>query len=510
MDVISLSKATKAKKAIKKLQDRLGMNGTEQGKDVRDIYANVKTRLEELEKKDPHITLYNRVSEVEANTAINLNKHNLHINSILNKNKYGLTDLAFDDFGDDSGIDHSKSTGHEFDAVGRKVKIASGQTQAEVVTTAEETNVVPRMITVSQAFNEVLTGERQVDLVNGVHANTEIVNGKIQLKALEVQNEGIYTSDVVPKMTSNNSNGIILSRSSVYNSNFEAYKMFDDSSSDTTYGCWTPAKGAINGSWVSVDFGPGNEKIIKKYSLSSSPRSDAGARMAKSWRIEGSNDNMNWTVLDFQSNQSGWGINERREYLINNNTAYRYYRIYILENNGDINFVQIGEMELMESKAQNLYSPTGTYESPVLDLGDNFKDIVKIDQIIDIPSVTAGQTAASVKLYTSTSSDNITFSDWQPVNPDGTITSPSARYIKVKVELIGGGEIQEKTIYDFASAESANFQNNDKVIFNDSLKLKTQYIDTMTVDTSFTDTGTLLRKSIEKASFKAIEKVEVN
>ena len=348
MDVISLGKATKAKKIIKKLQDRLGMNGTEQGKDVRDIYANVKTRLEELEKKDPHITLYNRVSEVEANTAINLNKHNLHIKSILNKNKYGLTDLVFDDFGDDSGIDHSKSTGYEFDSVGRKVKIADGQTQAEIVTTAEETNVVPRMITVSQAFNEKLTGESPVDLVNGIYTNTVNNKGKIELSVT--------------------------------------------SPSEAT---------------------------------------------------------------------------------------------------------------------QITYSPTGTYESPVLDLGDNFKDIIKIDQVINIPSVTTGQTAASVKLYTSTSSDNVTFSDWQPVNSDGTITSPSARYIKVKVELTGGAKILKKLIYDFASTEASNFEANDKVIFDGNLKLKTIHTDNMISDSSFIEEGTLLRKTIDKNIFKTIEKIDI-
>lgn len=505
MDVISLSKATKAKKSIKKLQDRLGMNGTEQGKDVRDIYANVKTRLEELEKKDPHITLYNRVSEVEANTAINLNKHNLHINSILNKNKYGLTDLAFDDFGDDSGIDHSKSMGHQFDEAGRKVKIASGQTRAEVVTTAEETNVVPRMITVSQTFNEVLIGEKSVDLSTGTHTNTVNNLGKIELAVAETDMGGV-SGDITPKMTSNTTPApYVVSASSIYNLSWSAWKAFNKSNVDT-YDRWASANNGLP-AWLKLDFGEGNEKIIVKYAITTILSSDT-SQSPKSFTFEGSNDDINWTILDTRTNEINWSSGEKREYSFENNTPYRYYRVYITATNG-ANLTTIAELEMMEKTSRNLYFSSGVYESPVLDLGDNFKDIVKIDQIIDIPSVTTGQTAASVKLYTSTSSDNVTFSDWQPVNPDGTIVSPSARYIKVKIELTADEEIQEKTIYDFASTEVNNFRINDKVLFDNSLKLKVNYTSTMQNDPSWSDTGSLLRVTINKSDYKTIEKIKV-
>jgi hypothetical protein len=642
MDVISLGKAMKAKRAIKQLQNRLGMNGTEQGNDVRDIHANVKARLEALEAKNPGITLYNRVSEVEANTAINLNKHNLHINSVLNKDKYGLTDLAFDDFGDDSGIDHSKSTGHQFDSAGRKVKIASGQTQAEVVTTAEETNVVPRMITVSQAFNEVLTGERQVDLTNGNFINTsynenkimlnvvgqtikngillpdnmivtasasynssatpdkifdgnlytnwvappgsnhwlmidlgteyeitkiriannndsDVVYGKqysvsgskdnvtwnliktitglsdmngnfidIQLdspasyryikfhnmstshsnfgaKISEVQIIGnfacpiyeslgtyespvldlgdnfkdivkidqvinlpsVYTGDVVPTMTGFTTNGVTISSSGRYDANYYEWKAFNDSLTDV-YDAWITRSGYTIGEWISVDFGAGNEKTIVKYAIQG--RNYTYTYCPAGWVLEASNDNTNWTILDTRSNEPQFAGGEKREYLVSNSNSYRYYRIRITEKPVDNpNYAAFGEIDLMEKKSS----------SP---------DLI---------------------LYTATSADGINFSDWQPVNPDGTITSPSARYIKVKVELTGGGEIQEKLIYDFTNTESANFQNNDKVILDGSLKLKTLYTNTMVHDTAWSEAGNLFKQIIDKSSFKAIEKIQV-
>jgi F5/8 type C domain len=660
MDVISLGKSMKAKKSIKKLQDRLGMNGTEQGNDVRDIYANVKTRLEELEKKDPGITLYNRVSEVEANTAINLNKHNLHVNSVLNKNKYGLTDLAFDDFGDDRGIDHSKSTGYEFDSVGRKVKIANGQTQAEVVTTAEDTTVVPRMITVSQAFNEVLTGEKSVDLSTGTHTNTVNNLGKIELAVAETDMGGV-SGDITPKMTSNTTPApYVVSASSIYNSSWPEWKAFNKSNVDT-YDRWASANNGLP-AWLKLDFGAGNKKIIVKYAITTILSSDT-SQSPKSFTFEGSNDDMNWTILDTRTNEINWSSGERREYSFENNTPYRYYRVYITATNG-ANLTTIAELEMMEKTSRNLYFSSGVYESPILDLGDNFKDIVKIDQIfntnvvqyssdlvpnmssdtsgsitissdsaydattlawkvfddstgswwtssstgvspvsprwlkidfgvgntkkvrkytiqaginpstwgprdwilqgsnddinwtnlhevnmeptwvssekreyiVDNPgdyryyrlfiteTVNTSGTAVSISemelfeaveetkisVYTATSADGITFSNWQPVNSDGTITSPQGRYIKIKVELMAGGEIQEKLIYDFTENEDSNFESNPYVQFNGSLSLKTLYIENMLVDTSFSEEGILLRKTIDKTKFKAIEKIEVN
>jgi hypothetical protein len=336
MDILALQKAMKAKKTIKALQDRLGAG-------VQDIYPNVKTRLEQLESKDPHVTLYNRVSDVEATTAANLNKHNLRMNAVVNKNRYGMTDLAFDDFYDDTGIDATKSTGHLFDPTSKTVKINSGATQAEVVTTAEPTDVVPSMIVVSQTAKIKDTDSKSVDLTAGVMTNTEFANGKIQLKVTSPQGA-------------------------------------------------TPTT----------------------------------------------------------------------------------------------------------------YSPSGSYESPVLDLGDNYKSFVNLNQIINVP------TGTSLVFSTSTSTDGVNFSAYQSVNSDGTIASPAGRYIKVKVDLTGGVTTQNRTLNDFATSESSQFQGDSQIVFDGSLHLKTSYSDPMAVDTSFTDTGILLRKTIDKSSYKTIEKVSVS
>jgi|GEM_PF-3366986 len=659
MDVLSLAKAMKAKRSIQQLQHRLGMNGTEQGEDVRGTYANVKSRLEELEKKNPKVTLYNRVSDLEQHTVINLNKHNLHINSILNQSKFNLAELAFDDFGDDSGIDASKSIGHVFDAAGRRVKIANGQTQAEIVTTAENTNTIPQMITVSQSFNGQLTSNKLVDMTNGTLMNTEIVNGKIQLKTIGTIKAGIYKSNAIPIMNSNMSKGITVSASSEYSATYQAWKAFNGTTLDST-DAWITANGQTVG-WLKLDLGAGNEKAIAKYTITPRNHTSSLDASPKNWTFEASHTGAfagEQIILDQQTDITGWSINTKKEFTFTNTMPYRYYRIHITANNGNGSYTAIGEMELMEEDIQNLYVPSGSYESPVLDLGENFKSLRKIEKngsvlveyVSLIPAMTSndngniqisastqysstyapfkafdgiisgsanrwvtaynyrtgwlqvqfksgakvvkkysircidgsnigqapkdwtfegshdrinwtildqqanqinwssaekrefeisntnaypyyrinitannGETAVSitemelfekieygdVKVYTATSSDNLTFSDWQSINPDGTIASPSARYIKIKVELIGGAEVQEKTVYDFTLTDAVNFEANKQIVFDGSLRLKVNHTESMDLDPSFSESGTLLRKVINKNQFKTIEKLEV-
>jgi hypothetical protein len=353
MDIISLGKANHAKRAVQKVNTRLGDG-------VQDIYPNVKTRLEELEKKDPHVTLYNRVSDVEANTAANINKHNLRMNAVVNKNRYGMTDLAFDDFGDDTGIDKAKSTGFLFDAAGKKVKIDPGQTQAEVVTTAETTSSDPTMIVVSQASNAKTQDDKIINLQQGNHQQT-----------IAIKNPG-----------------------------------------------------SIGMEW------------------------------------EQSADTTQWIVISSDS-----------------------YTIKIAE------------------KEPGIYYSTGTWESPVIDLGDNYKSIYKIIYTSSDP------TKATV--YVSTSMDNQSFLPFSPVNSDGTISSPHGRFLKIKIELQADGMINPKTMYDFDSNEKNLFQSDEQVIFNGSLKLKTNYTQSFNVDPAWVETGTLLRTVINKNQFKSIEKLEV-
>lgn len=159
MDIISFSKANKAKKAIKTLQNRLGMNSTEQDNPVDYVDGLDKTVKERLEKLEENGTdhLVNLVSNMESNVNVNLNKHNLNVSSILMKDKYNLINLVFDDFADAAGIDDTLSFNQVFDSDNKLFKINDNETEAEIVTTAEIADSPPMMIVISIATNKVDT-----------------------------------------------------------------------------------------------------------------------------------------------------------------------------------------------------------------------------------------------------------------------------------------------------------------------------------------------------------------
>lgn len=493
MDVISLGKAMKAKKAMKALNDRLGAG-------VKDIYADVKTRITAIEAKNPGVTLYNRVGEIEKNTAVNLNKHNLHINAVLNKSKFGLTDLVFDDFADASGMDATKSSGHTFDSVGKKFTIASGQTTAILVTTAESLPTVPQMATVSQVFNEQLTGSKPVDLSGGTIVDAEVVNGKIQLKLIESIDNG-YTDDVTAIMTNSNIPSPNAVSANTYYTTCYPWKAFDKKLVEqNSYWYTYPADLPVGGHWLKYDFGSGNKKQIQQISLITELIT-AGVYGIKNWEFYGSNDDITYTQLTSGTHPN---VGTKVVYPFINNTEYRYYRLNVLGSYHPVpQYVLVTELEMMESAVQNFYSPLGFYESPIIDCGDNFKSLNKVENTLMVPVDTI------VNLYTATSTDGITFSTYLPLNTDGTIASTSGRYIKIKVELIGNYTVNTRTINDFIATEVNQFQPNNYLILDGSAHMKVNYNDVMTVDPTFTDTGTLLKKTINKVSFKSIEKVEV-
>lgn len=86
-------------------------------------------------------------------------------------------------------------------------------------------------------------------------------------------------------------------------------------------------------------------KVINKYSFTSA--NDAPDRDPKDWNLVASNDGTTWIQLDSKSDESFSGRFQTREWNIDNETAYQYYRIYITDNNGG-SLIQIAEWRLMQ------------------------------------------------------------------------------------------------------------------------------------------------------------------
>ena len=137
-----------------------------------------------------------------------------------------------------------------------------------------------------------------------------------------------------------------------------------------TEDCWathaapaatTPAYG--EGQWVQFDVGD-NRKHISMYRMwarSGSP-TDYPQYLPTDWRIEGSDDDINWTILDTRTgiNNDALGHNldssvvgllniPYSEYKMQNPGTYRYYRLYVVSTNRSIG-VFIGELAYYETK----------------------------------------------------------------------------------------------------------------------------------------------------------------
>ncbi|SEM64486.1 PKD domain-containing protein [bacterium A37T11] len=94
-----------------------------------------------------------------------------------------------------------------------------------------------------------------------------------------------------------------------------------------------------------IEFKYYNPTIISAYSLTTG--NDAPSRDPKDWYMAGSNDGIDWKVLDQHSEEH---FSERRmsvTYLFNNKTPYRYYRLFITEINSGTLF-QMSELRMLQ------------------------------------------------------------------------------------------------------------------------------------------------------------------
>ncbi|HHW00552.1 MAG TPA: hypothetical protein GXX36_13465 [Clostridiaceae bacterium] len=95
--------------------------------------------------------------------------------------------------------------------------------------------------------------------------------------------------------------------------------------------------------WIQYDF-PGTEAYaVSSYTITSA--NDVPGRDPKNWTLKGSNDGVNWTVVDTRSYESFDSRFQTKTFSFTNNTAYQMYRLEITANNGDAH-LQLAEIEM--------------------------------------------------------------------------------------------------------------------------------------------------------------------
>lgn len=118
-----------------------------------------------------------------------------------------------------------------------------------------------------------------------------------------------------------------------------------DNSIDTKWGGY----GGSAPWWLKYDLGSGVSAVVKQYKMTSA--NDDATRDPYDFKLQGSNDDSSWTDVDTQTAQTWSGRKVTNTYnCTGNNTAYRYYRLYISANSGAGGFynMQLGELWLYE------------------------------------------------------------------------------------------------------------------------------------------------------------------
>lgn len=85
-------------------------------------------------------------------------------------------------------------------------------------------------------------------------------------------------------------------------------------------------------------------------------------RAPNTWTLQGSADDVSYTVLDTVSGSSGWSSGETRTFTIDvTSTAYRYYRLNFTANNGDPSFYQLAKWRMFTAASAPLTGvPSGS------------------------------------------------------------------------------------------------------------------------------------------------------
>lgn len=199
-----------------------------------------------------------------------------------------------------------------------------------------------------------------------------------------------YTDNVIPAMTSNTAPSGVASASSIWNTSYQPYLAFDKNTTSVSM-AWVSQAGIQTG-WLSYCFK--TPKIITKYSITARNGADRGD--VKNWTFEGSNNGVNWVVLDIKTNQIGWSIAEKRSYTFNNLSSYLYYRINISEViiAGGSNYITIGELEMFENLYEKKY---------LITTEDNKIISVSPKKIIDLVPIMTSTTSPSGQVFYSSS-----------------------------------------------------------------------------------------------------------
>ena len=115
---------------------------------------------------------------------------------------------------------------------------------------------------------------------------------------------------------------------------------------------------------VSVTYTLSDTVCVNAYSITASKSEQT--RDPASWRLEGSKDGDNWTLLDTRSDETFSHRYATQFYFLNTTEVYNIYRLTVTAVNGG-NQLQIGELQLLSVKPDDPDGVRDIKESKSLD-----------------------------------------------------------------------------------------------------------------------------------------------
>lgn len=152
-------------------------------------------------------------------------------------------------------------------------------------------------------------------------------------------------------MTSNTTpSPYVASQSSTYSADYSAWKAFNRSYSKET-DSWDSSTSAGANSWLRID--TNTKKNIVKFNIIAkmyTGTSNGSLSAPKNFKLQGSDNGTTWNDLLSVTNQTSWGVSEKRQFsLLSNTKSYRYHQILVLANNAT-SYTSIGGLELYETE----------------------------------------------------------------------------------------------------------------------------------------------------------------
>ena len=266
---------------------------------------------------------------------------------------------------------------------------------------------------------------------------------KTSLNVNESAKDSLISTGPVLKSVSSDGCSIITARSG-NGSSQDAAKTFDNSVSTKWY-CYQTS-GVI---WLQYQYCNGASYAVNSYTLTSA--NDMPLRDPKTVNLLGSNNGVNYTLLDSRANIAFTARYQTLTFTFVNTVQYKYYKFELAANSGN-DGLQLAEIELLTAGTTSTApaAPTGLVTTPVSSTGisitwqDNSSDETGFE-------VYRSETPGSGFILVNTTGTNAT------TYADGGLAASSTRYYKVRAANQAGfsgytGEVAGTTLAGSSSA----------------------------------------------------------